>query len=163
MMRTNLITFLDDCLRRPRETAFAHRRGLRDHHWSYGKMRETAFQFARELESRQIGSGDRVLFWAENSAEWVAAFFGCLARGVIVVPLDVESAPEFVPPGSETGRSQIDSLQRRLIPKSRAWSLPGIRIEELGRPDRAPCERRFFYHSGSRRYCRDHLHLGHDG
>src|SRR5687767_10527570 len=96
MMRTNLITFLDDCLQRARETAFAHRRGLRVNRRSYLNMRETAFQFARELESRQIAKGDRVLFWAENSAEWVATFFGCLARGVIVVPLDVESAPEFV-------------------------------------------------------------------
>lgn len=132
MMRTNLITFLDDCLRRPRETAFAHRRGLRVHRWPYLKMREIAFQFARELESRQIGRGDRVLFWAENSAEWVAAFFGCLARGVIVVPLDVESAPEFV--------LQVQKqVEARLILYSAGkrevagLELPGIPVEELGR------------------------------
>lgn len=132
MMRTNLITFLDDCLRRGRETAFAHRRGLRVNRWSYLNMRETAFQFARELESRQIARGDRVLFWAENSAEWVAAFFGCLARGVIVVPLDVESAPEFV-------RQVQKQVEARLILYSArkredaGLQLPGIPMEELSR------------------------------
>lgn len=96
IMRNNLLSLLDDCGARGKATAFAHRRGLRVARWSYAQIRATAFQFARELESRGIARGDRVLFWAENSAEWVAAFFGCLLRGVIVVPLDMESAPEFV-------------------------------------------------------------------
>src|SRR6185503_6094733 len=55
-----------------------------------------AFQFARELEAREIGRGDRVLFWGENSPEWIAAFYGCLLRGVVVVPLDLKSAGDFV-------------------------------------------------------------------
>jgi hypothetical protein len=94
-MRKNLLSFLDDCEKHGSETALVHRRGLRVSRWSYSKLRTTAFQFARELESRNISKGDRVLFWAENSPEWVAAFFGCLLRGVIVVPLDFESAPDF--------------------------------------------------------------------
>ncbi|HJQ71356.1 MAG TPA: AMP-binding protein [Blastocatellia bacterium] len=132
MMRTNLITFLDDCLERPRETAFAHRRGLRVNRWSYLKVRQTAFQFARELESRHISKGDRVLFWAENSAEWVAAFFGCLARGVIVVPLDVESAPEFVRRVQKQveARFIIYSARKR---EDAGLELPGIAVEELSR------------------------------
>ncbi|HKP86152.1 MAG TPA: AMP-binding protein [Blastocatellia bacterium] len=95
-MRNNLLSFLDDAAARGGATAFAHYRGLRVVRWSNARVRATAFQFARELESRGITQGDRVLFWADNSAEWVAAFFGCLLARVIVVPLDVESAPEFV-------------------------------------------------------------------
>ncbi|MCA1593307.1 MAG: AMP-binding protein [Acidobacteria bacterium] len=95
-MRTSLVSFVDDCLRRGGETAFAHRRGLRVSRWTYARVAETAFQFARELEARGINKGERVLFWAENSPEWIAALFGCVLRGVIVVPLDVESAPDFV-------------------------------------------------------------------
>jgi long-chain acyl-CoA synthetase len=94
-MRKNLLSFLDDCEKHGSQTALVHRRGLRVSRWSYARLRTTAFQFARELEARNISKGDRVLFWAENSPEWVAAFFGCLLRGVIVVPLDFESAPEF--------------------------------------------------------------------
>jgi long-chain acyl-CoA synthetase len=48
------------------------------------------------LETRGVSKGERVLFWAGNGPEWVAAFFGCALRGAIAVPLDVESAPEFV-------------------------------------------------------------------
>src|SRR6266513_5869456 len=94
-MRKNLLSFLDDCETHGSQTALAHRRGLRVSRWSYARLRTTAFQFARELEARNISKGDRVLFWAESSPEWVAAFFGCLLKGVIVVPLDFESSAEF--------------------------------------------------------------------
>lgn len=39
--------------------------------------------------------GDRVVLWGENSVEWIGAFFGCLLRGVIAVPLDASGAQEF--------------------------------------------------------------------
>jgi len=96
MSRETLLSFLEDCLQRGTETALAYRRGLRISRWSYARLASTAFQFARELETHSICKGDRVLFWVGNSPEWVAAFFGCLLRGAIVVPLDRESAPEFV-------------------------------------------------------------------
>lgn len=95
VVRRNLLSFLDDCLRHGSQTAFAHRRGLRALRWPYARLRSTAFQFARELEAQNISKGDRILIRAENSPEWVAAFFGCLLRGAIVVPLDFESSAEF--------------------------------------------------------------------
>ena len=94
-MRETLVSFLDDCVALGEETAVVHWRGLRLTRWSYARIAATAFQFARELEARGIGPGDRVLFWAENCPEWIAAFFGCLLRGAVVVPLDLKSAPDF--------------------------------------------------------------------
>jgi long-chain acyl-CoA synthetase len=47
------------------------------------------------LEQRGIGLGDRVLIWGANSAEWLAAFFGCVLRGVIAVPLDAAGSADF--------------------------------------------------------------------
>ena len=96
MVRETLLSFLDDCIARGDETAVVHWRGLRLTRWSYGRLATCAFQFARELEARGIGAGDRVLFWGENSPEWVAGFYGCLLRGAIVVPLDLKSSPVFV-------------------------------------------------------------------
>src|SRR5262245_17952762 len=95
-MRSDIVSLLDDCAKRGNEIALVHRRGVRIERWPYARLRAVAFQFARELAQRGIGKGDRVLFWSENCAEWVAAFFGCLLRGVIVVPLDEQSAPDFV-------------------------------------------------------------------
>lgn len=90
-MRTTLASYLDDFLSRDNETAFAQRHGLRVRRWSYRQIAKTAFRLARELEARRIVKGDRVLLWARNSPEWVSVFFGCLLRGVIVVPLDLQS------------------------------------------------------------------------
>jgi transposase len=89
-------SYVENFLRRGTETMIAFPRGFRIQRWSYERVAATAFQFARELEARRIGKGERVLIWGENSAEWVAAFFGCLLRGVIVVPRDASSATGFV-------------------------------------------------------------------
>src|SRR6476660_2650360 len=94
-MRDTLLSFLDDCMARHEQTAVAHWRGLRIARWSYARLASCAFQFARELEARNVGAGDRVLFWSENSPEWIVAFYGCLLRGAVVVPLDLKSAPDF--------------------------------------------------------------------
>lgn len=95
-LRDTLLSFLDDCIARREEIAVVHWRGLRISRWSYARLASCAFQFARELEARNISAGDRVLFWGENSPEWIAALYGCLLRGAIVVPLDLKSAPDFV-------------------------------------------------------------------
>src|SRR5580700_6557958 len=95
MGRNSLVGYLDDFLRRDRECAYVQRSGYRTARWSYRRVAETAFQFAGELAKRDINKGDRVLIWGANSAEWVAAFFGCALRGVIVVPIDDASASDF--------------------------------------------------------------------
>ena len=129
-MRKDLLSFLDDCQKHGSQVALVRRRGLRVSRWSYTRLRTTAFQFARELEARNISKGDRLLFWGENCAEWVAAFFGCLLRGVIVVPLDFESSPEFAARVQQQVGAKLilysgDRLQD-LMP-----SLPRLRLEEL--------------------------------
>jgi long-chain acyl-CoA synthetase len=63
--------------------------------FTYGQVLEMASWFAAELEAREIGKGERVMLWGENCAEWVAAFFGCALRGVVVVPMDDGASAEF--------------------------------------------------------------------
>jgi long-chain acyl-CoA synthetase len=94
-VRETLLTFLNDGLARGHATAVVHWRGLRLARWSYRQLASCAFQFARELQARNIAAGDRVLFWGENSPEWIAAFYGCMLRGAVAVPLDLKSAPDF--------------------------------------------------------------------
>ena len=94
--RDTLLSYLEDYYDRNCETALVWRRGLRMVRWSYRKVWEVAVEWSEELAARQISKSDRVLFYAENSPDWVAAFFGCLLRGAVVVPFDVQSAPDFV-------------------------------------------------------------------
>src|SRR5882724_7657707 len=95
MNKRSLVEYLDEFVRRGEECAYVQRRGYRSERWSYRRVAESSFQFARELEERGIGKGERVLLWGPNSAEWVVAFFGCALRGAIVVPIDDVSAPDF--------------------------------------------------------------------
>ncbi|HEX8189275.1 MAG TPA: AMP-binding protein [Pyrinomonadaceae bacterium] len=130
-MRSTINSYLEDYVRRGGVTAFAHRRGLRVVRWSYRRVAEAAHGFARELEARGVGKGERVLVWAANGPEWVAAFFGCALRGAVVVPLDVESAPDFV------ARVQAQTCARLVLysaeTKAQAASLgpPSLALEEL--------------------------------
>ncbi len=129
-MRTTVASYLGDFISRGRETAFARRRGLRVARWSYKQIASTAFQFARELEARGIEKGDRVLLWAENSPEWVASFFGCVLRGVIVVPLDLQSEPGFV----KRVQAQVEAklaLCDTLTHPLPDLDLPVIKLQEL--------------------------------
>src|SRR6266568_4022127 len=95
-MRASVAEYLSDFARLGSEQAYADRSGYRTVRWTYRDVAETAFRFARELSARHIGKGDRIVLWGPNSAAWVAAFFGCTHRGVIAVPMDNASPPEFV-------------------------------------------------------------------
>jgi long-chain acyl-CoA synthetase len=88
--------FLEHFREHTRETAYAQRRGYRTEKVTYGQVREQALGFAHELERRGIAKGERIILWAENSAAWVAAFFGCALQGVVVVPMEDGAPSEFV-------------------------------------------------------------------
>ena len=94
-MRKHLATLLDDFRKHEREIAIVRYQGVRRRETTYGELARLARRFGALLEERGIGMGDRVLLWAENGAEWVAAFYGCMLRGAMVVPLDAFGSSEF--------------------------------------------------------------------
>src|ERR687890_450792 len=130
-MRSTINSYLEDYVRRGGETAFAHRRGLRLVRWSYRRVAEAAFGFARELEARGVGKGERVLLWGANGPEWVAAFFGCVLRGAVVVPLDVESAPDFVARVREQTRARLVLYSAETRERAATLGPPAVALEEL--------------------------------
>ncbi|MBS1806497.1 MAG: AMP-binding protein [Acidobacteria bacterium] len=94
-MREHLATLLDDFRKHESEIAIVRYQGVRRRVTTYGELARLAGRFAALLEDRGIGKNDRVLLWAENGAEWVAAFYGCMLRGAMVVPLDAFGSTEF--------------------------------------------------------------------
>ncbi len=92
-----MLDSLDDFERWGKDDACAYvfPRGYRRERWSYQHVAGMAYQFAHELEARNIGKGDAVLLWSPNCAEWVAAFLGCALCGVIAVPIDDAASPDF--------------------------------------------------------------------
>ncbi len=108
--------------------AYAHPLGYRTARWSYGDVLATARRFARELEARGVAPGERVLLWGENRAEWVAAFWGCLLRGAVVVPMDRIAAPGFV-------QRVVEQIQPKLCVVSREQvgltARPSLLLDDL--------------------------------
>ena len=95
MARDLLLTLLADFERFQSDRAIVYSRGYRHNSWSYAKVASTAALFANALKSRGIRTSDRILLWAPNSAEWVAAFWGCLLVGAVAVPMDDSVFPNF--------------------------------------------------------------------
>jgi long-chain acyl-CoA synthetase len=94
-VREHLATLLDDFKKHDRKIAIVRFQGVRRRVATYGELARLTRRFAALLEDRSIGFGDRVVLWGENSAEWVAAFYGCMLRGVIAVPLDAFGTADF--------------------------------------------------------------------
>lgn len=70
--------------------------GYRRRTHTYAQVSRSANAFARRLEDAGLAKGDKVIFWGENRPEWIACYWGCLLRGLIVVPIDYRSSPDFV-------------------------------------------------------------------
>ncbi|MDR3739386.1 MAG: AMP-binding protein [Terracidiphilus sp.] len=94
-MRAHLGTYLDDFRRFGGGIAVVRMQGNRRRVTTYNQLVCLAGRFAALLEDRGIVAGDRVIVWAENSAEWIATFDGCLLRGVLAVPLDATGTTDF--------------------------------------------------------------------
>jgi long-chain acyl-CoA synthetase len=118
MPRQSLIDYVQEYPRHGRSTAFVQRSGYRTSRTCYRDVAGLAAQCAREFERLGIAPGDRILLWGRNSAEWVAAFFGCILRGAVAVPMDQGATADFA------GRvaRQVDA---RLLVADRGNSLMG--------------------------------------
>jgi len=55
---------------------------------SYEQLRLSALAYAHDLRTRGVGAGDRVAVVLPNSTSFVAAYFGALHVGAVVVPLN---------------------------------------------------------------------------
>ena len=94
-MRMHLASLVDEFRTHGGEAAVVSHRGVRRYTSSYGDLARLAGRFAAELERRKIRAGERVVLSGENSTAWIGVFFGCLLRGVLVVPLDRAGSVEF--------------------------------------------------------------------
>src|SRR5258708_39735842 len=95
MSRPNLLSLFDDFRRHRRDVAAVQRRGYRREAWSYSELAAIALRLAHDLKQSGVRTGDRGLLWCPNGAEWMAAFWGCLLRGAVVVPIDDGATPDF--------------------------------------------------------------------
>jgi long-chain acyl-CoA synthetase len=70
--------------------------GYRRRGYTYGHIGRASRGFAARLTAAGLRQGDKVIFWSENRPEWLACYWGCVISGVVVVPIDYRSPPDFV-------------------------------------------------------------------
>jgi long-chain acyl-CoA synthetase len=93
-MNSGLLEYIKENIKVPNKY-FYHRSKYRTSSWSFNKVYDYAERFAALLGKYGIKKGDRVIIKGQNSPEWIASFLGCLMKGVVAVPVDINSGPEF--------------------------------------------------------------------
>ena len=99
--------------------------------WSYSRLWNESGQVATLLQRRGLTMGDQVILWGPNSPHWVLIFFGCIRAGVVLVPLDLRSAPDYVSRVISRTEPKL-AFTSRLTPKDEVdLGVPEITFEEL--------------------------------
>ena len=95
MRRDTLLDFFDSFAEYEAEF-LVHFDGYRTRTHSYRELAGAARSFALRLQDKGLQKGDKVLFWGENRPEWIAAMWGCLLSGVVVVPVDYRASADLL-------------------------------------------------------------------
>ncbi|MGA2427264.1 MAG: AMP-binding protein [Candidatus Acidiferrum sp.] len=129
MARPNLTSLFNQFRRYARDVAVVQRHGYRRECWNYARLAGAAAACAGALKQRGIRTGERVILWGPNSAEWMAAFWGCLLRGAVAVPLDDGATTEFaVRIAHETDAKLVLAARG----KPRLGAIAALNLEDLG-------------------------------
>jgi long-chain acyl-CoA synthetase len=129
MPRESLDSLFADFSKFARDIALVRRHGYRREAWTYARLRSVALKTAVLLKEHGVRTGDRVLLWGPNSPEWVAAFWGCLLRGAIVVPLDDSATPDFAARVANDAQAKLALMSRSKIEALPA--MPGLVLEHF--------------------------------
>jgi len=136
MPRANLLSLFDDFHRWRRDVAVIQRRGYRRESWTYEELAQVAVGLAHDLKERRVRTGDRVLLWGPNGAAWIAAFWGCLLRGAVVVPIDDGATFDFA---RRVARETSAKLVIASAAKPRVdGAISTLNLEDLADIGRAP-------------------------
>ncbi len=69
--------------------------GFRGFTFRYSDIARVARAFAARLHNQGIRKGDTVMIWSESRPGWIAALWGCLLEGAVVVPVEPQSSVEL--------------------------------------------------------------------
>ena len=107
-MRPHLATLVADFQRHGLQLAAVTHRGNRRLVCNYHDLAALSARCAHGYAQAGLQPGDRVLLYGNNCAEWIAAFFGCVMRGIVAVPLDAAGSVDFA-------RRVVAEVQPRLL------------------------------------------------
>jgi len=112
------------------DRAIRQHRGYRTESFTYAQILQMAQSFSRRLHSRGIEKGDRLMLWGENSAQWIATFFGCVLSGVVVVPMDDGASLEFALRVAQQVQAKLVVASEHHAHELAASSTPTFKFED---------------------------------
>lgn len=129
---SNLVEFLQGVAERwGGRDALLFKPAFRYQRWSYSRLWEESGRVAAMLQQRGLRKGDQAVLWGPNCPQWVLAFFGCIRAGVVLVPLDVRSAPDYVERVLSRTEAAV-AFTSRFTPKGDVdLGIPEIAFEEV--------------------------------
>jgi len=130
VVRDTLIDFFGD-LSHARGEFLVHDDGFRSRSHSYADVTRAARGFAAALHARGLHKGDTVVFWCENRPEWIVAFWGCLLRGVVVVPIDYRASPDFLARVARIVAAKLVLIGQDVPPFTSPMTAPVLKLHEL--------------------------------
>jgi long-chain acyl-CoA synthetase len=118
-----------------KKPALIIRPGFRTRTWTYRDLADLVPRGARALADAGIKRGDRVIIWGVNRPEYGIAFLAALRIGAILVPLDVNSLPEFAQKIVAQTRATAAIVSAQTRERASSLGIPLHDMEAL--PDRA--------------------------
>src|SRR6476469_826932 len=128
--RDTLIDFFAD-LSQARGEFLVYDDGFRSRGYSYAEVANAAHAMAAQLHTLGIGKGDKIVFWSENRPEWIVAFWACLLRGIIVVPIDYRASPDFLARVVSIVSARLILVGQEVVPFTPAAGIPVWKLHEL--------------------------------
>lgn len=116
------------------EPAAVMRVGVRSIRYSYNGLEQRAHAYARLMQERQVNKGDRVVIWAGNQPDWLAAMFGTFLVGGVLVPLDVRSSNDFVERVIAQTEPVLGFAGSQQAPILRGLEVPTLELDTLNPP-----------------------------
>jgi long-chain acyl-CoA synthetase len=135
--RDTLIDFFHD-FSRTRGEFLVYDDGFRSRSWSYAETTRRARHFAVRLDDLGLRKGDAVVFWSENRPEWIAAFWACLLRGIVIVPIDYRSSQDFLVRVSRIVSARLVLVGQEVSLPREPLDAPVWKLHELEWPDEEP-------------------------
>ncbi len=127
-----VVNFLRETVEKhgPRD-ALLFKPAFRYQRWSYSRLWDESGRVATLLQRRGLTKGDQAILWAPNSPHWVVVFFGCIRAGVVLIPLDLRSAPDYVARVISRTEPKL-AFTSRFTPKEEVeLRVPEVTFEEL--------------------------------
>jgi long-chain acyl-CoA synthetase len=128
--RDTLIDFFGD-LSQARGEFLVYDDGFRSRGYSYAEVAGAAQRLAERLHALGLRKGDKIVFWSENRPEWIVAFWACLLRGIIVVPIDYRASPDFLTRVITIVSARLILIGRDVPPFSAPAAVPVWKLHEL--------------------------------